>query len=82
MQIIIIDYCKNKKLISIALVCSKHFSPKDIQKTFIDTFMNYSPRQKRKLKLDAIPSKNIPDVTIKVIVFIKLRMFSFSFIVL
>lgn len=32
----------------------------------MDTFMNYSPRQKRKLKFDAIPSKNIPDVTMKV----------------
>ncbi|KAL4104542.1 hypothetical protein QTP88_019837 [Uroleucon formosanum] len=32
----------------------------------MDTFMNYSPRQKRKLKFDAIPSKNIPDVIMKI----------------
>ncbi|KAL4097161.1 hypothetical protein QTP88_021980 [Uroleucon formosanum] len=29
--------------------------------------MNYLPRKKRKLKFDAIPSKNIPDVTMKAI---------------
>jgi len=59
-------------MINIARVCSIHFSPRDIQKICMDTFMNYSPMKKRKLKFDAIPSKNIPDVTMKVIVFIVL----------
>lgn len=41
----------------LARICSKHFSPNAMQ-TKLNCF-NYSPIKKRKLKLNATPTKNL-----------------------
>jgi len=41
-----------------AYICSLHFDDDAYCKPLIETLLNYSPRHKRKLKLDAIPTLN------------------------
>jgi len=44
----------------LARICSAHFEDDCYVKPMIETFLNYSPRCKRKLKENAIPTIDVP----------------------
>lgn len=44
------------KINILAYICSLHFDADAYCKPLIETLLNYSPRQKRKLKSDAVPT--------------------------
>lgn len=43
----------------IARVCSLHFDSSDYEKPLIQRMFEYSPKHQRKLKPNAVPSKNL-----------------------
>jgi len=43
----------------IARVCSLHFDSFDYEKPMIQRMLKYSPKHQRKLKPNAVPSKNL-----------------------
>jgi len=43
----------------IARVCSLHFDSSDYEKPLIQRMLEYSPKHQRKLKSNAVPSKNL-----------------------
>ncbi|CAI6346870.1 unnamed protein product [Macrosiphum euphorbiae] len=46
----------------IARVCSLHFDSSDYEKPMIQRMLKYSPKHQRKLKPNAVPSKNLPRI--------------------
>ncbi|XP_050057124.1 uncharacterized protein LOC126550153 [Aphis gossypii] len=47
---------------AIARVCSLHFDSSDYEKPLIQRMLEYSPKYQRKLKPNAVPSKNLPRI--------------------
>lgn len=44
----------------LARICSRHFDMNSIEKPMMEKILNMSPKRKRKLKVDAVPTKYLP----------------------
>lgn len=43
-----------------ARICCRHFDTNSIEKPMMEKILNISPKRKRKLKADAVPTKYLP----------------------